>query len=194
MPAAPTLFLNSISSDVMIQAECSTRVSTRHRSQHTVGASRLCQLPTLLTDTQVEYLLKGCGVTRREHARFRANDRLIGQPPQSSTISWIRPVILAHWQAALWQAALWQAARNPDYTHSSPLPLSHCVVSFCTVNSKAPDQVRNHAFLLLLQRSHRYARWTSFKASQFQGTSLSLAGMLRPRSSIKGCRRYILQA
>jgi hypothetical protein len=100
-------------------------------------------------------------VLHDEHARFRANDRLTGQPPHPSTISWSRPVILAHRQAALWQAA-----PNPDYTHSSPPPLSHCAASFCTVNSTAPGQVRTRAFLLLLQRSHHYARWTSFKASR----------------------------
>ena len=59
-------------------------------------------------------------------ARFRANDRLIGQPPDPSAIHWIRPVTLAHWQAALWQAA-----PNPDYTYSSPPTLSHSTAPFC---------------------------------------------------------------
>jgi hypothetical protein len=61
----------------------------------------------------------------------RANDRLIGQlPSPSTTNNWIRPVTLAHRHAALWQPA-----PNPDYTRSSPPPLSHCAASFCTVNS-----------------------------------------------------------
>jgi hypothetical protein len=50
---------------------------------------------------------------------FRANDRLIGQPPNPSTTSnWIRPVTLAHRHAALWQPA-----PKPDYTRNSPPPL-----------------------------------------------------------------------
>jgi hypothetical protein len=64
-------------------------------------------------------------------ARFRANDRLIGQPPNPlTTNNWILPVTLAHRHAALWQPA-----PNPDYTRSSPPPLSHCAASFCTINS-----------------------------------------------------------
>jgi hypothetical protein len=89
-----------------------------------------------LSSCCIDAVSQKSSVTRREHARFRATDMLIGQPPHPSTISWIRPVILAHRQAALWQAA-----RNPDYTHSSPPLLSHCVASICTVNSKAQEPV-----------------------------------------------------
>jgi hypothetical protein len=71
----------------------------------------------------------GCYMTGTSPV-LRANDRLIGQPPNPSTTNnWIRPGTLAHRHAALWQPA-----PNPDYTRSSPPPLSHCAASFCTVN------------------------------------------------------------
>jgi hypothetical protein len=86
-------------------------------------------------------VLQGSGVTRWEPfggARYPANDRLIGQPPHPSTISWIWPVILAHLQAALWQAAPNSAGiACVGYTRRSPPPLSHYAASFCTVKSES---------------------------------------------------------
>jgi hypothetical protein len=108
-----------------------------HTAQHIVIKGPTCSnLPhnhVVSMHVHVQLSRELCYTTEtRAYARFGANDRLFGQPPHPSTISWNRPVVLAHWQAALWQAA-----PDPDYTRSSPPPLSHYAASFCTVNSSS---------------------------------------------------------
>jgi hypothetical protein len=79
--------------------------------------------------------------TLREHRPFfRANDRLIGQPPNPSAIS--HQLDLASDSSAP-ACCTMATAPEPDYTRNSPPPLSHCAASFCIVNSKAPGGHRN---------------------------------------------------
>jgi hypothetical protein len=92
-------------------------------------------------------------------------NHLIRRP---SPISWIWPVTLAHRQAALWQPPLiltthatallrLATARHPSAPSIPKLPV---VIA-----------IRTHAFLLLLQRSHHYTRWTSLRTSRVNGIS-----------------------
>jgi hypothetical protein len=118
-------------------------------------------------------------VTLREHRPFfepmtgSLGNHLIRRP---SPISWIWPVTLAHRHAALWQppliltthaAALLRlaTARHPS---APSIPKLLVVIA-----------VRTHAFLLLLQRSHHYTRWTSLRTSR--PGSPSGSGWCRPQ-------------